>query len=71
MHAAISSWTVTLHIALRPSLCAVVVCFCVAETSDIKAYLTFLKTIHGRFGCFKNQGFVKASLEFKTVAGTL
>jgi len=43
----------------------------VAETSDIKAYLTFSKTIQGRFGCFKNQGFVKASLEFKTVAGTL
>jgi len=40
----------------------------VAETSDIKAYLTFSITIQGRFGCFKNQGFVKASLEFKTVA---
>ena len=40
MHAAIGSWTVTLHVALRPSLCAVVVFFCVAETSDIKAYLT-------------------------------
>jgi len=70
MHAAIGSWTVTLHVALRPSLCAIVVFFCVAETSDIKAYLTFSKTIQGRFGCFKNQGFVKASLEFKTVAGT-
>jgi len=68
MHAAIGSWTVTLHVALRPSLCAVVVFFCVAETSDVKAYLTFSKTIQGRFGCFKNQGFVKASLEFKTVA---
>ena len=45
--------------------------FCVAETSDIKAYLTFSKTIQRRFGCFKNQGFAKASLEFKTVAGTL
>jgi len=71
MQAAIGSWTVTLHVALRPSLCAVVVFFCVAGTSDIKAYLTFSKTIQGRFGCFKNQGFVKARLEFKTVAGTL
>ena len=54
MHAPIGSWTVTLlslHVALRPSLCAVVVFFCVAETSDIKAYLTFSKTIQGRFGC--------------------
>ena len=62
MHAAIGSWTVILHVALRPSLCAVVVFFCVAETSHIKAYLTFSNTIQGRFGRFKNQGFVAGTL---------